>query len=108
TVPNAGVPCTTVVGFRAADTRFGPPVATSLNATIPKRKPTEQRAMPSRTRGLKNPARGVGFAFIKALSFALSASDFRPGVQSYFLPRNDQEKRRAKQVRHHDNVDLGF
>ena len=67
TVPNDGVPCTTVVGLRATELKLAAPVTDSLNAAKARRKPSEQRAKPIKTRDLKKASREVDFVLIKLL-----------------------------------------
>jgi hypothetical protein len=67
TVPSAGVPWTTVVGFRATELKLAAPVTDSLSPAIARRRPTKQRAKPIKRRELKKASREVDFVVIVLL-----------------------------------------
>jgi hypothetical protein len=65
TVPNAGVPWTTVVGLRSTELKFADPVTDSLNPAKARRTPTEQRTRPTKMRKPKKTGRETRFVLIR-------------------------------------------
>ena len=67
-VPSAGVPWTTIVGFRATELKLADPVTDSLNPAKARRTPTEQSIRPTKIRMLKKAGRETRFGLIRPFS----------------------------------------